>query len=46
MNNQTLHIGSGISYKLDKNSSIGIGSKFKRGDSQYNSIGISYKVNF
>ena len=32
--------------KLDKNNSISIGSKFKRGDSQYNSIGISYKVNF
>ena len=45
-NNLILHIKIGISYKLDKNSSIGIGSKFKRGDSQYNSIGISYKVNF
>ena len=37
---------AGISYKLDKNNSIGIGSKFKRGDSQYNAIGVSYKVNF
>ena len=37
---------AGISYKLDKNNNIGIGSKFKRGDSQYNAIGVSYKVNF
>ena len=33
-NNLILHIK--ISYKLDKNNSISIGSKFKRGDSQYN----------
>jgi len=37
---------AGISYKLNKNNSIGVGSKFKRGDSQYNAIGVSYKVNF
>tara|TARA_B100000902_G_scaffold91805_1_gene95275 strand:- start:1504 stop:2097 length:594 start_codon:yes stop_codon:yes gene_type:complete len=37
---------AGVSYKLDKNNSIGVGSKFKRGDSQYNAIGVSYKVNF
>jgi len=37
---------AGISYKLDKNNNIGVGSKFKRGDSQYNAIGVSYKVNF
>ena len=37
---------AGISYKLNKNNNIGVGSKFKRGDSQYNAIGVSYKVNF
>ena len=37
---------AGISYKLDKNNSISIGSKYERGDSQYNAIGVSYKVNF
>ena len=37
---------AGISYRLNSNHSIGLGSKFKRGDSQYNSLGISYKINF
>ena len=36
----------GFSKKLNDNNSISINSKFKRGDSQYNSIGIGYKYKF
>lgn len=36
----------GFSHKLNKQNSISIGSKVKRGDSQYNSIGIGYKYKF
>jgi len=36
----------GFSKKLNDNNSISINSKFKRGDSQYNSIGVGYKYNF
>ena len=36
----------GFGYKIDDQNSLSIGSKIKRGDSQYNSIGIGYKYKF
>tara|TARA_R100001463_G_scaffold48501_1_gene97699 strand:+ start:122 stop:685 length:564 start_codon:yes stop_codon:yes gene_type:complete len=35
-----------VSYKLNDNNSVSLGTKIKRGDSQYNALGIGYKISF